>query len=77
MKSRNHPKLAQAPTEQTIQHAAYLLWEEAGCPAGRDQEFWFAAQERLRRTVTVPTRILARPAKTRATNAQPAAGVIR
>lgn len=36
------------PTEQEIQHAAYFLWEQAGKPAGRDHEMWFAARERLR-----------------------------
>lgn len=35
------------PTEQEIQHAAYLLWVEAGRPDGRDLEFWHAAREML------------------------------
>ena len=35
------------PTEAEIQHAAYLLWVEAGQPEGRDQEHWFAAREML------------------------------
>jgi len=64
MKPRNHPQLVLEPAERDIQHTAYLLWEQAGCPAGRDQEFWFSARERLRHTVNVPTRILARPAAT-------------
>lgn len=76
MKSRT-PHPTPAPTEQAIQHAAYFLWEEAGRPAGRDQEFWFTARERLRRTVIVPTRILAKPAPSRTRNAQPAGGEIR
>lgn len=35
------------PTEAEIQHAAYLLWIEAGQPEGRDSEHWFAAKEML------------------------------
>lgn len=35
------------PTEAEIQHAAYLLWIEAGRPEGRDQEHWHAAREML------------------------------
>jgi hypothetical protein len=26
---------------------AYQLWEEAGCPEGRDLEFWMGAETRL------------------------------
>lgn len=65
---------APEPTEREIQHTAFLLWEKAGRPEGRDQEFWFSAQERLRHTVLVPTRISARPATSKARNAQPAVG---
>ena len=34
--------------EEDIRKCAYYLWLEAGRPAGRDQEFWHAARERLR-----------------------------
>jgi hypothetical protein len=40
--------LSLEPTEQEIQHAAFLLWEEQGRPAGRDLEIWLAAKERLK-----------------------------
>jgi hypothetical protein len=30
-----------APTEKDISVRAYQLWEQAGCPAGRDKEFYF------------------------------------
>jgi hypothetical protein len=30
-----------------IRELAFLLWEEAGCPAGRDQEFWLKAEEQI------------------------------
>lgn len=29
--------------QEKIEHLAYRLWQEAGSPDGRDQEFWFAA----------------------------------
>lgn len=34
--------------EETIRKCAYYLWLEAGRPAGRDLDFWHAAQEKLR-----------------------------
>ena len=51
MKPRIHPAQLAVfePSEKQIQHAAYLMWEEAGKPAGRDREIWFAARERLLR----------------------------
>jgi hypothetical protein len=72
MKPRIHTAFVSEPAEQDIQHTAYLLWEEAGRPADRDQEFWFTAREKLRHTVIVPTQILARPALTKTRDAQPA-----
>jgi hypothetical protein len=33
--------------EQPIRDLAYLLWEEAGRPEGRSEEFWHAAVARL------------------------------
>lgn len=35
------------PREQ-IAERAYTLWESAGYPDGRDEEFWFAAENELR-----------------------------
>ena len=35
------------PTESEIQHAAYLLWLEAGRPEGCDVDHWLAAKELL------------------------------
>lgn len=35
------------PREQ-IAERAYTLWEAAGYPDGRDEEFWFAAENELR-----------------------------
>lgn len=29
---------------ELLQQRAYALWEQAGCPHGRDVEFWLAAE---------------------------------
>lgn len=33
--------------EEQIRTRAYELWEEAGCPQGQDQAFWFRAATEL------------------------------
>ena len=33
--------------EQQIRERAHRLWEEAGCPEGRDNEFWERAERAL------------------------------
>jgi hypothetical protein len=30
-------------TDSLTRERAYLLWQQAGCPAGRSEEFWHAA----------------------------------
>jgi Protein of unknown function (DUF2934) len=35
------------PTEQEIQHAAYILWIQSGRSEGHDLEHWLAAKEML------------------------------
>ena len=42
------PPPAEIPPE-AIRVCAYYLWQEAGCPDGRDLEFWHGARERLGR----------------------------
>jgi len=37
-----------AVNEASIGRLAYQLWEKASRPAGRDLEFWLAAEEQLR-----------------------------
>jgi hypothetical protein len=32
------------PTDQVVRERAYLLWEQAGCPEGRTDDFWHLAQ---------------------------------
>lgn len=39
------------PSHQSIAARAYSLWEQAGRPGGRDQEFWSRAESEL----TTPT----------------------
>lgn len=34
-------------SREAIAERAYLLWDQAGRPAGRDQEFWLRAQDEL------------------------------
>lgn len=34
-------------TEEHLRTVAYRLWEEAGCPAGRADEFWDRARQEL------------------------------
>lgn len=67
MKARNHLRPPPVPAEPDIQPTACLLWEEAV----RDQEFWFAARERLRHAAPVPAQKLPSVATSRARNAQP------
>ena len=33
--------------EQQIRQRAHRLWEEAGCPEGRDEEFWERAERAI------------------------------
>jgi hypothetical protein len=35
------------PTEQCIAARAYRLWEAAGSPEGKDEEFWCTAEQQL------------------------------
>jgi hypothetical protein len=36
------------PTKDQIIHRAYELWEQAGKPEGRDEEFYHQAEQELR-----------------------------
>ena len=31
--------------EQAVRERAYLLWEKAGCPEGRAEEYWHRARD--------------------------------
>lgn len=36
-----------APTDEEIRERAHQLWEQAGRPEGREQEFWHQAEQEL------------------------------
>jgi hypothetical protein len=38
------------PTEEQIRARAHKLWEQAGKPAGRQDEFWHQAERELKET---------------------------
>ncbi|MDH2406947.1 DUF2934 domain-containing protein [Bradyrhizobium sp. SSUT18] len=40
--------MASPPTKKDIERRAYQLWQQAGMPAGRDQEFYSEAERQLR-----------------------------
>lgn len=43
-----HHQRKPAPTEEEIARAAYFLWEQEGCPHGRNEDFWYRAMELLK-----------------------------
>lgn len=48
MKLLTHPTAPHfAPSEEEIQHTAYLLWQAEGRPVGRDLGLWLRAKEAL------------------------------
>ena len=42
------------PTTEQIIHRAYQLWEQAGKPEGRDQEFYHQAEKELKGAQAAP-----------------------
>jgi hypothetical protein len=42
--------------EEDIQKCAYFLWQEEGCPSGRDLDLWLAAKELLRHRTAARSR---------------------
>jgi hypothetical protein len=49
MKTREHRERhhGEEPLEE-IRHQAYLLWQQEGCPVGRELDHWLAAKEIVR-----------------------------
>ena len=45
---QSESKQMENPTREQIIHRAYELWEQAGKPDGRDQEFYHQAEQELR-----------------------------
>jgi hypothetical protein len=42
------------PTKEQLIHRAYELWEQAGKPDGRDQEFYHQAEQELNESTSSP-----------------------
>ena len=42
------PAPTNEPTREEITAAAHALWEQEGCPEGRDLEHWLKAENQLR-----------------------------
>ena len=40
--------------EEMVRRLAYQLWENAGCPAGRGDDFWFAAEAQIKQALVAP-----------------------
>ena len=38
--------------ENAIREAAYYIWQNSGCPSGKDEQFWAMAIEQLSSTKT-------------------------
>jgi hypothetical protein len=36
------------PTPEQIRQHAFELWQAAGCPENREQEFWYRAERELK-----------------------------
>jgi hypothetical protein len=47
--------------EEQITNRAYELWEHAGKPDGRDEEFYYKAQEELKQGITKEAPDLSKP----------------
>jgi hypothetical protein len=46
MKTREHRGTVKVDrTEEQIRHEAYRLWQQEGCPEGRELEHWLTAKE--------------------------------
>ena len=41
---KNTVKCSPEQKRQQIERKAYELWQKAGAPMGRDQEFWYTAE---------------------------------
>ena len=48
LREGNDMEKMEKPTKEQIIHRAYELWEQAGKPDGRDEEFYHQAEQELR-----------------------------
>lgn len=44
---RNYPSRREHISEDEVRVRAHDLWEQHGCPMGRDEEFWLRAEREL------------------------------
>lgn len=40
--------------ENAIREAAYYIWQNSGCPSGKDEQFWAMAIEQLSSSTKAP-----------------------
>jgi hypothetical protein len=45
----------EGPLQHQIQHRAYEIWLNEGCPAGRDRIHWLRAEAELRESLATHT----------------------
>jgi hypothetical protein len=48
VKLKRRARAITKPTERRVRRRAKELWRQAGCPAGRDLEFWLKAEQEFR-----------------------------
>ena len=49
-KLKRRAQVAAKPSQNRIRRRARQIWQENGCPSGRDEEFWLQAERELRET---------------------------
>ena len=47
LKQKRRERLEAARTRQAIGARAHEIWEQNGCPSGRDLEFWLQAESEI------------------------------
>ena len=50
-------KKMEKPTKEQIIHRAYQLWDQAGKPEGRDEEFYYQAERELNEDSEPPIKL--------------------
>ena len=54
MNPREHRTRNPEPSLDEVRREAYLLWQQEGCPSGRELDHWLAAKEIVRRRAVPP-----------------------
>jgi uncharacterized membrane protein YccC len=49
-KLKRRAQVVAKPSQNRIRRRARQIWQENGCPSGRDEEFWLQAERELRET---------------------------